>query len=129
MAEVLDGLHGVSVHIMDPPRSRAFYRDVLGLREVSYDEGRGRLVFAIPGTQVLLTMHVMAPGEEGRPAGTVSGIAFHAPDPTAACEEFRRRGGTVTVEPTTVEVDGVRFQRAVIADPDGNEFLLTNRRD
>ena len=129
MTEVVEGLHGVSVHILDPPRARTFYREALGLREVSFDERRGRIVFALPGTSVLLTMHVMAPGEEGRPAGTVSGIAFHSADPTAACAEFRRRGGTVTVEPTVVEVDGIRFERAVIADPDGNEFLLTNRRD
>jgi predicted enzyme related to lactoylglutathione lyase len=86
-------------------------------------------VFALPGTSTILSMHVQAPGEEGREPGTVSGVVFSHPDPTSACEEFKRRGGNVTVEPTLVELPGAKFVRAVVADPDGNEFLISNRVD
>jgi len=129
MTDVVTGLHAVTIHIRDLPRARAFYRDVLGLREVAFDDRAHRAVYALPGTTTLLTMHIMGPGEEGREAGTVSGVVFHHADPVAAIAEFKRRGGTVTLEPSLVELGPVRFHRAAIADPDGNEFVVSNRRD
>lgn len=129
MSEVIAGLHAVTVHIRDPLKAREFYRDVLGLKELMFDDRASRLVFALPDTATLLTMHVQAEGEEGRDPGTVTGVVFHHPDPAAACREIARRGGTVTVEPKVVETSIGRFVRAVIADPDGNEFLLSNRTD
>lgn len=122
-------LHAVTVHIRDPERARSFYRDVLGLRELLYDDRARRLVFALPNSSTLLTMHVMAPGEDGREPGTVSGVVFGHPDPAAACREIARRGGTIVVEPSEVDSSVGRFVRAVIADPDGNEYLLSSRTD
>ena len=129
MTDVITGLHAVTLHVTDVPRARKFYSDVLGLREISFNERANRVVFALPGTSTLLTMHVQGPGEGGRDPGTVSGVVFYHVDPTAACAEIKRRGGTVTVEPTEVDAGGVKFLRAAIADPDGNEFVLSNRRD
>jgi catechol 2,3-dioxygenase-like lactoylglutathione lyase family enzyme len=129
MTDVITGLHGVSIHIRDVHTARTFYRDVLGLKEISFDEKANRAVFALPGTSTLLTMHIQGPGEGGREPGTVSGLVFRNPDPSAACAEIRRRGGTITVEPTLVELPGATFTRAAFADPDGNEFLITNRTD
>jgi catechol 2,3-dioxygenase-like lactoylglutathione lyase family enzyme len=129
VTEIVDGVHSISVHITDAARARAFYRDTLGLEEKSFDGAANRVVFHLPGTTILLTMHIMAPGEEGRPPGTVAGVAFRTRDPAAACAEIARRGGTVTVQPTLVETPGGSFTRAAFADPDGNEFLLTNRAD
>lgn len=129
MDEVITGLHSVTIHINDIQRTRKFYTEVLGLKELAFNEKASRAVFAIPGTSTLLTMHVQAPGEGGRDAGTVSGIIFRHPDPAAACEEIKRRGGTVTAEPSIVEFAGRSFVRAVIADPDGNEFVISNRID
>jgi predicted enzyme related to lactoylglutathione lyase len=74
-------------------------------------------------------MHIQAPGEEGRDPGTVSGVVFLHPDPDAACAEIKRRGGTVTVDPKVIEFPGGKFVRAVIADLDGNEFVISNRVD
>lgn len=119
----------MTIHIRDAEKARTFYRDVLGLKELLFDEKASRLVFALPNTSTLLTMHVMAPGEEGREPGTVSGLVFHHPDPGAACREIARRGGSVTAEARTVETSIGSFVRAVIADPDGNEFLISNRTD
>ena len=129
MSEIVAGLHAVTLHIRDPAVARTFYRDVLGLKELIFDERAQRLVFALPGTSTLLTMHVQGPSEGGREPGTVSGIVFQHPDPEAACREVRRRGGTVTLEPTPFETAVGRFVRAAIADPDGNEFLISNRTD
>jgi len=129
VSDIITGLHAVTVHIQEVSKARAFYRDVLGLKELLVDERAGRLVFALPGTSTLLTMHIQGPGEEGREPGTVSGLVFRAPDPVAACREIVRRGGTVVADPRTIETALGSFVRAVIADPDGNEFLLSNRTD
>lgn len=129
MSDVIAGLHAVTLHVRDVEKARTFYRDVLGLRELMFDDRANRLVFALPETSTLLTMHIQAPGEEGREPGTVSGVVFRAPDPVAACREIVRRGGTVTVEPKVIETAIGSFVRAVIADPDGNEFLISNRTD
>ena len=129
MTEVIKGLHAVTIHIRDIQKARAFYRDVLGLQELKFDEKANRAVFSLPGTSTILSMHIMAPGEEGREPGTVSGVIFSTPDPKAACDEIKRRGGSVTVEPTLVELPSAKFTRAAFADPDGNEFLISNRVD
>lgn len=127
MGEIVGGLYAVTVHIRDVRKARAFYKDVLGLEEVQYDENANRAVFALPGTSTRLIMHVMRPGEEGREPGTVSGVIFSNPDPEAACAKIKKRGGVVTLEPALVEMPGTKFVRAAIADPDGNEFLISNR--
>jgi len=127
MTEVITGLQAVTIHIRDLQKARGFYRDVLGFRELQFDEKASRAVFALPGTSTVLTMHIQAPGEEGRDPGTVTGVVFSHPDPIIACDEIKRRGGTITMEPKLVEVPGAKFVRAVIADPDGNEFLISNR--
>ncbi len=129
MSDIISRLHAVTVHITDAEKARRFYRDVLGLRELLYDDRARRLVFALPETSTLLTMHVQGAGEGGREPGTVSGVVFWHADPVAACREIVRRGGTVSAEPKVVETSIGTFLRAVIADPDGNEFLLTNRTD
>lgn len=129
MREVVTGLHAVTVHVRDIRRARTFYREVLGLRELGFYEKSRRAVFALPGTSTLLTMHIQSPDEGGRDPGTVSGIVFRHPDPAAACEEIKRRGGAVTAEPRLIEMPSVRFVRAVIADPDGGEFVVSNRTD
>ncbi len=129
MSEVIASLHAVTVHIRDANRARSFYRDVLGLKELMFDDRANRLVFALPNTSTLLTMHIQAPGEEGREPGTVSGLVFGHPDPMAACREIARRGGTITMDPTVVETSIGTFVRAVVADPDGNEFVISNRTD
>lgn len=122
MTTIVEGVSSVTVHVRDLQKSRNFYRDVLGLREIAFQEDRGRLVFALPGIPTVLAMHVQGPGEGGREPGTATGVVFTSSDVGAACAEFRRRGGTVTMDPVTVPGWGIT--RAVIADPDGNEFVL-----
>ncbi len=129
MSEIIAGLHAITLHIRNVDRAREFYRDVLGLKELLVDTKASRLVFELPGTSTLLTMHIQGPGEEGRDPGTVSGVVFRNGDPAAACREIVRRGGSVTVEPRTIDGSIGSFVRAVFADPDGNEFVISNRTD
>jgi catechol 2,3-dioxygenase-like lactoylglutathione lyase family enzyme len=129
MSEVVSGLRAVTVHVRDLAKAREFYTRVLGLHEVTRDPASPRLVFALPASSTVLTMHVQAPGEGGRDPGTVSGLVFHHPDPRAAAELIRQRGGTITLEPTLVEIAGAKFHRTAFSDPDGNEFLISNRAD
>jgi predicted enzyme related to lactoylglutathione lyase len=125
MVEVIESLGAVTVHIRDIRKARKFYAEVLGLKEVSYSEEFQRAQYALPGTSTLLTMHVMGEGEGGREPGTVSGIVFWHQDPYAAIDEVRKRGGTVVSDAVTVNRPGVvAYVLGVIADPDGNEFII-----
>ncbi|HTZ62156.1 MAG TPA: VOC family protein [Thermoplasmata archaeon] len=129
MSDVIEGLHAVTLHIRDPLKSRAFYRDTLRLKELLFDEKAQRIVFELPNSKTLLTMHVMRPDEGGRDPGTPTGVVLFHSDPAAACAEIVRRGGSLTLQPTQFESSLGTFVRAVFEDPDGNEFILSNRRD
>jgi GNAT superfamily N-acetyltransferase/predicted enzyme related to lactoylglutathione lyase len=125
MSAPIESLGAVTVHVNDVKRSRPFYKDALGLTEIEYNEEFQRARYAIPGTSTLLTIHRQGEGEGGRAPGTVSGIVFFHHDPFAAIAEIKRRGGTITNEPVTVERPGVvAYTLGVVADPDGNEFVI-----
>lgn len=126
-ANIIHGIEAVTIHIRDIEKARAFYRDVLGLREVQFNAEASRSVFAVPGSPTVLAMHVKAPGELGREPGTVTGVIFAVADVNAACQALRQAGATITDEPVTVTMGGNNFLRAAFADPDGNEFLLRAR--
>ncbi|MGP8078796.1 MAG: VOC family protein [Thermoplasmata archaeon] len=126
MVNPVEGLSAVTVHVRDIQVARKFYREVLGLSEAGFAEASGRAVFTFPGTPTILAMHVQRPGEGGREPGTVSGIILQHHDPRAAVEEIRRRGGTITMEPVEVPVPGGTLLRAAVADPDGNEFVISS---
>lgn len=124
MTATIEGLEAVTVHVRDIEKARKFYGEVLGLNELQFDGKAGRAVFAIPGTTVTLRMHVYDPEEGGREPGTVSGIVFSHRDPVSACAEITRRGGKVTDPPHKITPPGFTATLSVIADPDGNEFVL-----
>jgi predicted enzyme related to lactoylglutathione lyase len=129
MRDVISGLYAASIHVSDIRKARTFYRDVLGLTELSFDAASSRATFALPGTSTILRMHVQGPGEGGREPGTVTGLMFRHSDPVAACAEIKRRGGAVANEPRVVELPTAKFVLGVFADPDGNEFIITDRSD
>jgi catechol 2,3-dioxygenase-like lactoylglutathione lyase family enzyme len=124
MNEVIEGVEAVTVHVRDIQAARKFYTDVLGLKELSFIAEASRAAYALPGTGVLLTMHIQREGEGGREPGTVSGLIFSHRDPKAACEEIRRRGGTVVDEPRTFQAAMGTVTLGVVADPDGNQFII-----
>jgi len=125
MVQPVEGLSAVTIHVSDIQKARTFYREVLGLHEAGFTEQTGRAVFSFPGNPTALAMHVQRPGEGGREPGTVTGIVLHHHDPRGAVEEIRRRGGTITVEPMEVPGPAGPMVRAVVADPDGNELIIS----
>jgi predicted enzyme related to lactoylglutathione lyase len=124
MTGAIEGMEAVSVHIRDIERARKFYSEVLGLKEASFIPAASRAAFVIPGTTTLLTMHIMGEGEGVREPGTVSGVIFSHHDPRSACEEIRKRGGSIVDEPATFETPLGTQTRCVFADPDGNQFVI-----
>ncbi len=124
MDSVIEGVEAVSVHIRDIERARKFYSEVLGLKEVSFLPKAARAAYALPGTTTLLTMHPLGEGEGGREPGTVTGIVFSHHDPSAACAEIRRRGGTIVDEAETFPTALGTVTLGVFADPDGNQFVI-----
>lgn len=106
----------VSVIVTDVARSRAFYRDVLGLSEVALPREFDfvALWFALGGGQ---TLHLLL-----KPAAdTLSPRHFclHVADLAAAREHCRRLG--VRVEETVRIAAADRF---FVRDPDGNRIEL-----
>jgi len=124
MANLIEGMEAVTVHIRDIQRARKFYTEVLGLTEVYYIPKASRAAYAIPGTTTLLTMHIQGDGEGGREPGTVSGIVFSHHDPRGACAEIRKRGGAIVDEPESYPTALGTVTLGVFADPDGNQFVL-----
>ena len=127
MTALIEGLEAVTVHVRDIQKARKFYGEVLGLEVLQFDGNVGRAVFAIPGTTASLRMHLYDPAEGGREPGTVSGVVFSHQDPAAACAEIARRGGTIVDPPHAIHPPGFTTTTSVIADPDGNEFVLRSR--
>ena len=115
-------LNSIWVHVRDIKKARAFYHDVLGLKEIWYDEEGESASFRIPRGPPL-SMHVQGRDELGRSAGTVSGIYFSVVDVKRAARAIERKGGIVTDRP---EKKPWGNWNATIADPDGNEFVLTD---
>ena len=124
MSATIESLEAVTIHVRDIHTARKFYSEVLGLTELQFDGKVGRAVFALPGTTTTLRMHVYDPEEGGREPGTVSGVVFGHRDPVAACAEITSRGGRVTDPPHEIHPPGFTATLSVIADPDGNEFVL-----
>lgn len=126
MSSVIEGLQAITVHVTDLQKARQFYSKVFGLEVEGQLPNVPRVVFRIPGTPTRLMMHVQIGDEGGREPGTVSGVLFQCADPAAACAEIERKGGAVVDEPWTMHRGSQTIVRAVIADPDGNEFLLSS---
>lgn len=123
MTGLILGLDSISQHVRDIHKARTFYTQVLGLQEVRFDEEGKQLIVATP-EGVRLTVHVKMPGEGGRDAGTVSGIQLRVADAKKAMDEVNRRGGKaydLWVAPWDATY-------VTVADPDGNELLLVERR-
>ena len=126
MSHIIQGLQAVTVHVTDLAKARAFYLDILGMEEEGQPPHSPRVVFKIPGSETRLSMHVQGPDEHGREPGTVSGLLFQCSDPIAACAEVVRKGGRLVNEPWSMHRGATKVVRAVIADPDGNEMILSS---
>lgn len=121
---IITGIQMISVHVRDLTKVRTFYADVLGLRKTIHDAKVNADIYEIPGSATPLAVHQMFPNDPGRAPGTVSGIVLYVNDVVQAATEITRRGGRI-VDAAEKSDHGTIF--ATVADPEGNEFLLTQK--
>jgi predicted enzyme related to lactoylglutathione lyase len=119
----IEALDAVWVHIRNIKRARTFYRDVLGLKEVSASDKGQWAMYKLPGGP-FLGIHRQFPGEPGRKAGTVTGLYLRVKDVEKAVRAIERRGGKITDRPFKLPWGDTH---ATVADPDGNEISLSTK--
>lgn len=116
----------------DLDRSIAFYTQVLGmslLRRKDYPDGKFTLAFVGYGDErehsvIELTYNW---GVEKYELGTGFGhLAIEVDDVYAACDEIRRRGGSVVREPGPMNAGTTVI--AFVADPDGYKIELIGKK-
>ena len=113
-------------------RSLAFYTQVLGmrlLRQKDYPEGRFTLAFVGYGDEAAHSVIELTYnwGVEQYDLGNGFGhIAIEVDDVYAACDEIKRRGGTVTRDAGPMK--GGSTVIAFVRDPDGYAIELIGRR-
>jgi predicted enzyme related to lactoylglutathione lyase len=109
----------VSYNVSDMARSEVFYRDVLGLEVAIPWGGPGRRFpeFDVGGTTIGLSSLPELPG------GAI--VALAVDDARATIEELRAKGVKIVMEPFESRV----CYMALIADPDGNQIVIHQRKD
>jgi len=120
------------IRVGDLERSLRFYTEVLGmrlLRRQDYPEGKFTLAFVgyedeSSGAVIELTYNWDVDRYE---LGTGFGhIAIEVPDAYAACDEIKRRGGTVTREAGPMKHGTTVI--AFVVDPDGYKLELIQQK-
>jgi predicted enzyme related to lactoylglutathione lyase len=116
------GVDFVFFNVTDFARAKAFYKDVLGLKLLTefgegwaeFDTGTLALAIGVQGAKAL------AAGEKGNVS-----VALAVDDVKAAVEHLKGRGVKIIQETQ----DFPPCFMAAIADPDGNEIYLHQRKD
>lgn len=111
----------VGIPVRDQDRALEFYTSKLGFRVITdqpFNDKQRWIELGIgrTGTGVVL---FTPDGHEDR-IGTFSSISFVADDVEATCKELKARGVTFIQEPEKADWGTA----AIIADPDGNQFVL-----
>ena len=120
------------IRVGDLERSLRFYTEVLGmrlLRRQDYPDGKFTLAFVgyedeSSGAVIELTYNWDVDHYE--PGTGFGHIAIEVPDAYAACEEIKRRGGTVTREAGPMKHGTTVI--AFVADPDGYKLELIQKK-
>lgn len=101
----------------DWQRCVAFYRDLFGGEVTMEMEVWSEVIVA--GS----TIGIHGGGEGKR---TWTGLSFQLDDLREGIELLKKHGGALTREPTDTEEDPLHL--AMCIDPEGNEFMMTQRR-
>ncbi len=112
-------LNHVAIHVQDVERSCAFYRDVLGLKQIE------RPAFSFPGAWFSLgpgqELHIIGEAERPSQGGPRSNhFALRVPSIRQAEEELRRKG--IAFQGPWQRPDGA--WQMFLADPDGHFIEL-----
>jgi predicted enzyme related to lactoylglutathione lyase len=109
----------VSYNVSDMGRAEAFYRDVLGLDVAVPWSGEGNHFpeFEVDGRTISLTSLPQLP------SGAI--VALAVDDARAVAAELREKGVQIVLEPIETAVCFL----GMIADPDGNQIVIHQRKD
>jgi catechol 2,3-dioxygenase-like lactoylglutathione lyase family enzyme len=124
----VSGISELVLEVSDLERARAFYREVLGLEETMYGEGREDRCWYLVGDSARLGLWTPQVGLAGGRGGAHVHFAFHVED--AAIEPLLER-----IAAAGAEVEGpiqLGPGRAIyVTDPDGNvvEFWSQDMAD
>ncbi len=105
--------------VVDMDRAIAFYRDLFGGEVSIQSETWSEVV--VCGANIGLH----SDGEEGKRQWT--GLSFQLDDLREGIEKMKAAGGDLTREPTDTPEDPLHL--AMCVDPEGNEFMMTQRRE
>ncbi len=102
----------------DMDRAVGFYRDTFGGKVLKQNE----IISEVEICGAIIGIHG---GGEGK--RTWTGLSFQVPDVVQGAEEVRKAGGSLTKEPEPE--DGEPPHLAMCMDPEGNEFMLSQKRN
>jgi lactoylglutathione lyase len=122
-----DFLTAVGIGVADLERSGAFYRDVLGMREMRRFkvEYMDEVMLAHEGRNAVVLMHYTDGSVRNYKDNPVK-LVFYVTDPVALIAKAKAAGCEVTREPAPIEgLDGAVV--ALTKDPDGYVIELIQR--
>jgi predicted enzyme related to lactoylglutathione lyase len=108
----------VVMNVSDMERSKAFYRDTLGMAFPIWEDSANFQEFESQPVAMALRVDKRNPGKN-------AAIALAVEDVAAAVEELKGKGVKVVGETREFET----CTSAMIEDPDGNLLLLHKRKD
>lgn len=126
---IISGLFHVAIKTNDLDATRAFYCDVLGLKEVfrpDFGYPGAWISCPLPGGQAIIHVYAGGPalGADGRaPVG--SGAIDHISVSCAGYHQFRTRFGECRLEFREFLVPGTTLWQLFVYDPSGVQFELT----
>lgn len=143
MINSINVLDHISVTVSDMERSLAFYRDLLGMKEVERHRLEGETISKMAGKPgvVMQVVRLAAPETPGvlldlqqymAPEGKISNaqlgdvghahFCFGVPDLPAAYEELQAKGVEFVSEPVSFDLGWAELDVVFFKDPDG--FIL-----
>jgi len=111
------GVDAIFFSVRDVPRGVAFYREILDVRDVTFENEHGAEFILPDGTAFGVGAYA---GGEWKASGCV---LFSVPDVAAAAARVAQLGGTLDGEARTFSACEAQW----CEDPDGNSFVLHRR--
>jgi catechol 2,3-dioxygenase-like lactoylglutathione lyase family enzyme len=118
---VIKGIKFVGVPVSDQQRALEFYTGKLGFRVITdqpFDDTQRWIELGIGRSSSGIALFTPK-GQEDR-IGTFTGISLVADDVIETCRELAQKGVTFIQQPEKADWGTA----AVIADPDGNQFVI-----
>ena len=122
----IDRLDHLVLTVADLDRTVVFYRDVLGMQEVSFGEGRRAVAFGHSKINLHLAGHEFEP-KACRPTPGSADLCLVTEDPLEQVQS-ELAGHGVGVEEGPVQRTGARgpLRSVYLRDPDGNLVEISN---